>query len=63
MYYLFYSLIQVQLVRNDFDFITLNGRAVKHPQVVRAPSLTALDDLKKKQEDEFKKHKTGEVPT
>ncbi|XP_060574068.1 enkurin domain-containing protein 1-like isoform X2 [Ruditapes philippinarum] len=55
--------IQVQLVRHDFDFIKLNGRAVKHPHVPRAPSLTALDDLKKKQEDEFKKHKKGEVPT
>lgn len=53
----------VQLVRHDFDFIKLNGRAVKHPHVPRAPSLTALDDLKKKQEDEFKKHKKGEVPT
>jgi hypothetical protein len=60
---LFYSFMQVQLVRHDFDFIKLNGRAVKHPHVPRAPSLTALDDLKKKQEDEFKKHKKGEVPT
>ncbi|XP_053392711.1 enkurin domain-containing protein 1-like isoform X1 [Mercenaria mercenaria] len=53
----------VQLVRHDFDFIKVNGRAVKHSHVPRAPSLTALDDLKKKQEDEFKKHKKGEVPT
>ncbi|XP_053392712.1 enkurin domain-containing protein 1-like isoform X2 [Mercenaria mercenaria] len=55
--------IEVQLVRHDFDFIKVNGRAVKHSHVPRAPSLTALDDLKKKQEDEFKKHKKGEVPT
>ncbi|KAL4240709.1 Enkurin domain-containing protein 1 [Mactra antiquata] len=53
----------VKLVRNDYDFIKLNGRAVKHTQVPRAPSLTALDDLKKKQDEDFKKHKFGEVPS
>jgi len=53
----------VKLTRNNFDFIKINGRAVRHSGMARAPSLTALDDLKKKQEDEFKKHRKGEVPT
>ncbi|XP_052786327.1 enkurin domain-containing protein 1-like isoform X1 [Mya arenaria] len=53
----------VQLKRNDFDFIKINGRSAKHSQVPRAPSLTALDDLKKKHEEEYRRHKLGAVPT
>lgn len=60
---LFLSLQQVKLVHNNFDFIKINGQSVKHTHMVRSPSLTALDDLKKKQEEEFKRHKKGEVPT
>lgn len=60
---LFLSLEQVKLVHNNFDFIKINGQSVKHTHMVRSPSLTALDDLKKKQEEEFKRHKKGEVPT
>ena len=55
--------LQVQLVRNDIDFIKVNGRAARHGIVPRPPSLTALDDLKKKQDDEYKKHRKGEVPS
>ncbi|XP_052786335.1 enkurin domain-containing protein 1-like isoform X2 [Mya arenaria] len=55
--------IEVQLKRNDFDFIKINGRSAKHSQVPRAPSLTALDDLKKKHEEEYRRHKLGAVPT
>ncbi|KAH3863580.1 enkurin domain-containing protein 1-like isoform X1 [Dreissena polymorpha] len=54
---------EVQLKRNNFDFIKINGKAVKNTTMVRSPSLTALDDLKKKQEEEYKQHKKGEVPT
>lgn len=54
---------EVQLVRNDIDFIKVNGRAARHGIVPRAPSLTALDDLKKKQDEEYKKHRKGEVPS
>ena len=28
----------------------------------RSPSLNALDDLKKKEEEEYNKHRKGEVP-
>lgn len=50
------------IARRDLDFIKLNGRAVKHANMKRSPSLTALDDLKKKQEDNEKGYKRGEVP-
>jgi len=40
----------------------LNGKAVKHAGMKRAPSLTALDDLKKKQEDELTNYSKGQVP-
>ena len=56
-------MLQVKMVRNDIDFIRVNGRAARQGQVPRSPSLTALDDLKKKQEDEYRRHKKGEVPS
>lgn len=56
------SASEVKLMRNDIDFIKVNGRAARQGQVPRSPSLTALDDLKKRQEEEYKRHKKGEVP-
>lgn len=52
----------VKLIRRDVDFIKLNGNAVKHVPMVRSPSLTALDELKKKAEDEEHNYKRGRVP-
>lgn len=54
--------LQLSLVRNNFDFIKINGQAVKNTRMQRSPSLTALDDLKKKQEEEQKNYKKGSVP-
>ncbi|XP_067671204.1 enkurin domain-containing protein 1-like [Haliotis asinina] len=51
-----------KLIRRDIDFIKLNGRTVKHTKMQRAPSLTALDDLKKRDEDKLHNYQRGEVP-
>lgn len=53
----------VKLVRNNFDFIKVNGRNARHCQMTRAPSLTALDDLKKKDEERMSDYMRGEVPS
>lgn len=51
------------MTRNSFDFIKINGVNARNVPIVRSPSLTALDNLKKQKEDAFnKKHKFGEVP-
>ncbi|KAK3609809.1 hypothetical protein CHS0354_029848 [Potamilus streckersoni] len=52
----------VKLVRHDFDFIKINGISAKHIKIPRAPSLTALDDLKKKDEETLKEYRRGQVP-
>jgi len=52
----------VKLNRNDFNFIKINGINARRSKVPRSPSLTALDDLKKQQEEEYNKHKFGAVP-
>lgn len=53
----------VHFNHNNYDFIKINGIAARQGKMTRAPSLTALDDLKKKQEEELKKYKKGEVPS
>lgn len=53
---------EVSLYRRNIDFIKLNGKAVKYAGMRRAPSLTALDDLKKKQEEELAHYPKGQVP-
>ncbi|CAH1795137.1 unnamed protein product [Owenia fusiformis] len=56
------SAMDVKLIRRDVDFVKANGRAVRKPQIKRAPSLTALDDLKKKKEEDEKNYKRGVMP-
>ncbi|XP_050390800.1 enkurin domain-containing protein 1 [Patella vulgata] len=53
---------KVNLVRNNFDFIKVNGIGAKHGKLHKSPSLTALDDLKNKQERELTDYHRGEVP-
>ncbi len=48
--------------RNNIDFVKANGMAVKHSGMRRSPSLTMLDDLKKKREEEEKSYQRGVVP-
>ncbi|XP_033752659.1 enkurin domain-containing protein 1-like [Pecten maximus] len=57
------SATDIKMTRNNFDFIKINGVNAKRAPVVRSPSLTALDDLKKSRDEEFtQRHKFGEVP-
>ncbi|XP_059170071.1 enkurin domain-containing protein 1-like [Physella acuta] len=53
---------EVKMIRHNFDFIKVNGINAKHSGVHRAPSLTALDDLKKRQQDLLSHHQFGAVP-
>ena len=52
----------MKLKHNNFNFIKINGMAAKHRSMKRSPSLTALDDCKKKQEENEKNYKKGSVP-
>lgn len=53
---------EIKFERNDVDFIKTNGMAARHVGMKRSPSLTALDDLKKKQDEEEKRYQRGQVP-
>ncbi|KAK3091946.1 hypothetical protein FSP39_023897 [Pinctada imbricata] len=57
------SSADIKLQRHNFDFIKINGITAKHAKIPRSPSLTALDDLKKKREEEYSRHKSGQVPS
>lgn len=52
----------VKLIRKNIDFIKANGRSVKYCSVKRSPSLTALDELKKRKEEEESSYQMGVVP-
>lgn len=56
------SASDVKLTRHNFDFIKVNGIAAKNSKMFKSPSLTNLDELKKKQDDELKRYKKGVVP-
>lgn len=56
------SASDVKLTRHNFDFIKVNGIAAKNSKIFKSPSLTNLDELKKKQDDELKRYKKGVVP-
>lgn len=54
---------EVQLVRHNVDFLKVNSlSAKKGPALRRSPSLSALDQLKKRHEEDEKQYKKGEVP-
>ncbi|ESO87048.1 hypothetical protein LOTGIDRAFT_210448 [Lottia gigantea] len=53
---------KANLIRNDVDFIKVNGVSVKHGTMFKSPSLTALDELKDKQDKEMQNYHKGEVP-
>lgn len=55
-------IFQVKMIRHNFDFIKVNGRNARHFQTHRAPSLSSLDDLKKKDEEQLADYCRGEVP-
>ncbi|PVD38218.1 hypothetical protein C0Q70_00829 [Pomacea canaliculata] len=52
----------VKLIRHNFDFIKVNGCSAKHSKIQRPPSLTALDELRKKDDDRMADYEFGEVP-
>ncbi|VDI03321.1 Hypothetical predicted protein [Mytilus galloprovincialis] len=56
------SASDVKLTRHNFDFIKVNGIAARNSRMYKSPSLTNLDELKKKQDDELKRYKKGVVP-
>jgi len=49
--------------RKNTDHIAENRRRVKSVTIKRAPSLSALDDLKKKKDKELDEYKRGQVPS
>ncbi|XP_062614241.1 enkurin domain-containing protein 1-like [Saccostrea cucullata] len=53
---------EIKFHRNNLDFIKINGISAKHQMMKRSPSVNALDELKKKEEEEYGKHQRGEVP-
>ena len=59
---LFYFSLQVQMIRHEFDFIKVNGRNARNAKIPRAASATALDNLKKKDEEAMTDYSMGEVP-
>lgn len=52
----------LKLIRRDIDFVKLNGMTAKKMPMKRSPSLTALDDLKKKHDENEKNYQKGVVP-
>lgn len=48
--------------RKEIDFVRMNSRGVKNVPFKRAPSVTALDEQKKQQEEKLAAYKKGEVP-
>ncbi|KAK7113492.1 enkurin domain-containing protein 1-like [Littorina saxatilis] len=53
----------VHMMRHNFDFIKVNGRNARHTQVPRPASASALDNLKKKDEETMADYPFGEVPS
>ncbi len=48
--------------KKDLDFVRINSRGAKNVPFRRAPSVTALDEQKKQQEEKLSSYKRGEVP-
>ena len=58
--FIFY--LQVKLIRRDLDFVNLNGKGAKKATMRKAPSMSALDDLKKWKEEQDQAYQRGAVP-
>ncbi len=54
--------LQVRIERKPVNHIAENAKKAKTVKMKRAPSLSALDDLKKKKETELTEYKRGDVP-
>ena len=55
--------LKVQFIRREIDFVKANNLAARRLLVMhRSPSVSALDDIKKRLDEEEKNHKRGEVP-
>ncbi|GFN86298.1 enkurin domain-containing protein 1-like [Plakobranchus ocellatus] len=52
----------VKLVRNNFDFIKVNGINARRHAVQRPPSATSVDDYRRRQDELLSHHQFGEVP-
>jgi hypothetical protein len=54
---------EVQLVRHNVDFLRVNSLSAKKPSPLRrSPSVSALDEIKKRQAEEEQNYKKGEMP-
>lgn len=51
-----------KVTRHNFDFIKVNGIQARKSKMFKSPSLTNLDELKKKQDEELQRYKKGVVP-
>uniref|UniRef100_A0A0B7A794 Enkurin domain-containing protein n=1 Tax=Arion vulgaris TaxID=1028688 RepID=A0A0B7A794_9EUPU len=52
----------VKLIRNNFDFIKVNGINAKRTTLQRPLSASALDNHKKRQDELLSQHHIGEIP-
>ncbi|KAK3761345.1 hypothetical protein RRG08_060915 [Elysia crispata] len=52
----------VKLVRNNFDFIKVNGMNAKRHTTQRPPSAASIDCYRRRQEELLSHHQFGEVP-
>ena len=52
----------MKIEHKPVNHVTDNVKKVKTVKMKRAPSLSALDDLKKKQEADLNAYKRGSVP-
>ena len=59
---LFLCVFQVKIETRPVNHISQNVKRAKSANMKRAPSLTALDDLMKKQEQQLHEYKRGSVP-
>ena len=57
-----FFLFQVKIEHKPVNHVADNVKKVKAVKMKRAPSLSALDDLKKKQEADLNAYKRGSVP-
>lgn len=49
-------------IRNNCDFVKENGKSARSTPCAKNPETEALESLNKKREEDFQKHKVGELP-
>lgn len=49
-------------IRHNYDFVKVNGKSAKCTPCTKNPEAEALESLSKKREEDFQRHKYGELP-